>query len=194
MTGFFQGTEGLDSVLMKLAEKWDTLDFTTQRYIATMAAGSRQQSRFIAMMSDYGRTTELVGAAQNSAGASQKQFDKTMESLEAKLNKLAAAWQEFTMGIANNELIKGAVDLLTKILEKVNGLVNGLPGLTKSFASLALVFVALRAGGALLNKALAGISGVMAKGVIDAGTAAGVIKQAETTGKMAGAAAAKGTA
>jgi hypothetical protein len=35
-----------------------------------MAAGSRQQSRFIAMMSDYGRTTELVGQAQNSAGAS----------------------------------------------------------------------------------------------------------------------------
>ena len=60
MEGFFQGTEGLDSVLLKLAEKWDTLDFGTQRYIATMAAGSRQQSRFLAMMSDYSRTTELV--------------------------------------------------------------------------------------------------------------------------------------
>ena len=29
MEGFFQGTEGLDSVLLKLAEKWDTLDFGT---------------------------------------------------------------------------------------------------------------------------------------------------------------------
>jgi hypothetical protein len=70
MEGFFAGTEGLDSILLRLAEKWGTLDFETQRYIATMAAGSRQQSRFIAMMSDYGRTTELVGEAQNSAGAS----------------------------------------------------------------------------------------------------------------------------
>jgi hypothetical protein len=42
MEGFFAGTEGLDSVLLKLAEKWNTLDFETQRYIATMAAGSRQ--------------------------------------------------------------------------------------------------------------------------------------------------------
>jgi hypothetical protein len=60
MEGFFAGTEGLDSVLLKLSEKWSSLDFETQRYIATMAAGSRQQSRFIAMMSDYKRTTELV--------------------------------------------------------------------------------------------------------------------------------------
>jgi hypothetical protein len=35
-----------------------------------MAAGSRQQSRFIAMMSNYDRTMELVTAANNSAGAS----------------------------------------------------------------------------------------------------------------------------
>jgi TP901 family phage tail tape measure protein len=46
----------LDDVFLELAEKWDGLSTNTQRYIATIAAGSRQQSRFIAMMSDYGRT------------------------------------------------------------------------------------------------------------------------------------------
>jgi hypothetical protein len=29
MDNFFAGTEGLDSILLKLAEKWDTLDFET---------------------------------------------------------------------------------------------------------------------------------------------------------------------
>lgn len=192
MDAFFAGTEGLDSVLMRLAEKWDTLDFTTQRYIATMAAGSRQQSRFIAMMSDYARTTELVSAANNSAGASQKQFDKTMESLEAKLNRLKVAWDQFTMGIADNQLIKTGIDLLTGLLETINKLLNGLPGLTKSFASLALVFVALRAGGALLNKALAGISGIVAKSFAEAGVVAS--KTAEVAGQTAGTKMALGTA
>jgi hypothetical protein len=37
-----------------------------------MAAGSRQQSRFIAMMSNYEHTLELVDAANNSAGASEE--------------------------------------------------------------------------------------------------------------------------
>ena len=34
---FAAGQEGLDDVLLRLAERWDTLDTATQRYIATMA-------------------------------------------------------------------------------------------------------------------------------------------------------------
>jgi hypothetical protein len=84
MTGFFTGTQGLGDILIELASKWDSLDVATQRYIATTAAGSRQQSRFIALMQDYSRTQELVGAAYDSQGASQNQFEKTLESLDAK--------------------------------------------------------------------------------------------------------------
>jgi TP901 family phage tail tape measure protein len=90
---FLNGSKGIDDIFLELASKWNTLDLATQRYIATTAAGSRQQSRFIAMMSNYDRTMELVSAANNSAGASQEQFDKTMESLEAKLQQLQNAWK-----------------------------------------------------------------------------------------------------
>ena len=124
MTEFFRGEEGLDDVLLRLAEKWDTLDLTTQRYIATTAAGSRQQSRFLAMMSDYDRTMELVEAANDSAGSSQEQFDKTLDSLESKVNKLNNAWQAFTMSLADDGLVKGAVDSLTALLNAVNSLTD----------------------------------------------------------------------
>ena len=117
-------TEGqfrnLDDVFLEIASKWDSLDTNTQRYIATMAAGSRQQSRFIAMMSDYDRTMELVSAANNSAGASQEQFDKTLESMEAKLNRLRNAWDSFVMGLANSSMIKSLVDALTNVLDLLN--------------------------------------------------------------------------
>jgi hypothetical protein len=92
MDAFFAGQEGLDKVLLRLSEKWDTLDFKTQHYIATTAAGSRQQSRFMAMMSNYGRTMELVSKANDSAGASQEQYEKTLESLDSKLAQLKNAW------------------------------------------------------------------------------------------------------
>ena len=88
LTDFLKGEKGIDDIFLELASKWNTLDLATQRYIATTAAGSRQQSRFIAMMSNYDRTMELVTAANNSAGASQEQFDKTLDSMEAKLQKL----------------------------------------------------------------------------------------------------------
>lgn len=38
---FLLGSKGLDDILLELAEKWDSLDIATQRYIATTAAGSR---------------------------------------------------------------------------------------------------------------------------------------------------------
>lgn len=166
MNDFFAGTEGLDSILMKLAEKWQDLDFETQRYIATMAAGSRQQSRFIAMMSDYKRTVELVDAANNSAGASQRQYEKTLDSLDSKLNQLSNSWNQFVMGLANNEYIKLAVDMLTGLLDIVNWIIDELgkvvgtmdgasstvDNLTKSLLTLLTVYGAIRAGGFLLNK------------------------------------------
>ena len=162
MEGFFSGTEGLDSILLKLSEKWGTLDFETQRYIATMAAGSRQQSRFIAMMSDYGRTTELVGQAQNSAGASQKQFEKTQESLATSIQRLENAWDQFLMGLANNEVLKFGIDTLTTILEAINKITDALSGdngLTKSLVSLIGVVGALKGGRALLNSQ--GVNGLL---------------------------------
>ena len=95
------------------------------------------------MMSNYARTQELLTHAQNSAGASNKQYEKTMESLEAKLNQLKNAWDTFTMDIARSDLIKGVVDLLTNILTAVNNLTGAL-GSFSGVAKLVTAFVGFK--------------------------------------------------
>lgn len=158
MNAFLKGEEGLDQVLLRLSSRWDDLDVLTQRYISTMASGSRQQSRFIAMMDNYAKTTEFVNSAYNSAGSGQRQFEKTLESLAAKLTKLKNAWDEFAMGLTNNVIIKGAVDTLTILLTAVNKLIDGLSGghgLIKSVMTLGAVWGGLKLGGNLVDKALA---------------------------------------
>ena len=152
---FLNGSKGIDDIFLELASKWDSLDLATQRYIATTAAGSRQQSRFIAMMSNYGRTMELVNAANNSAGASQRQFDKTTESLKAKIQRLKNAWAEFTMGLANNSLIKTGVDLLTDLLTTINKLTDAgdskIGKFTTSLLRLGTVLIGLKGGQSAIN-------------------------------------------
>ena len=153
---FLTGTKGIDDIFLELASKWDSLDLSTQRYIATLAAGSRQQSRFLAMMSNYDRTMELVNAANNSAGASAEQFAKTADSLESKINNLKNAWDQFAMGLANQELIKGGVDLLTNLLNIANKLIDALSGesgLAKTLISIGGVVGGLKLGKGLLVKA-----------------------------------------
>ena len=142
----------LDDVFLELSSKWDGLDKNTQRYIATIAAGSRQQSRFIAMMSDYKRTTELVTAANNSAGASQEQFEKKVESLGFKINQLKNAWHEFTMGIMESDLVKTGVEILTKFLEIVNKATSGIEGLGGSLTKIVSILGIFKLGNQIFAK------------------------------------------
>lgn len=146
LKSFLRGEVGLDDILLELASKWDTLDLATQRYIATTAAGSRQQSRFLAMMSNYARTQELVDKAYNAEGAGQAQYEKTLESMETALNRLKNAWDQFAMGILNSDLAKGGITILTELLQGVNNLTSGLGGLGGAVAKLGLSIGALQIG------------------------------------------------
>lgn len=118
-TGQFRN---LDEVFLELSQKWDTLDRNTQRYVATVAAGSRQQSRFIAMMDNYDRTVELMGYAADAEGKADEQFAKYADTMEYKLNQLQTKWEEFRVNLLNSEVFKEVVDLITEIVDRINSL------------------------------------------------------------------------
>ena len=155
----------LDDVFLDLAKKWDTLDIMQQRYVATTAAGSRQQSRFIAMMSNYKRTMELVGYANTSAGASQEQFGKTMESLESKLNRLHNAWEAFTTGIAKASTIKMAVDLLTALLTAINKITDATDPAHTGITKILVAILGFKAAKGIINSVLRNVGAQMATGM-----------------------------
>lgn len=109
----------LDEVFLELSEKWDTLDRNTQRYVATIAAGSRQQSRFIAMMDNYDRTVELIGYAADAEGKADEQFAKYADTMEYKLNQLSTKWEEFRVQTLDSDFFKGAIDSLSAFLDRL---------------------------------------------------------------------------
>ena len=80
-----------EDVLDELGKKWDTLNKNQQAAIAKALAGTRQQSRLIAMMEDYERVTELQEIAQRSAGATSAQATVYLEGMEAAINKIQVA-------------------------------------------------------------------------------------------------------
>ena len=131
-------------------------------------------------MQNNARLTELMNAAKNSKGSAEGQFEKTLDSLEAKVNKLRDAWEEFLMGIANSDLIKGSIDLLTKLLEVINKLTKGTGGLDSALMKLAVVGTALQLGGGLLQGGLGYFNArryaVQAKGMAKAGVDKDTIK------------------
>lgn len=190
---YLTGAKGLDDIFMELSEKWDGLDQVQQRYIATMAAGSRQQSRFIALMQDNARMTELVKEANNATGASQEQFEKTLDSMETKLNQLKNAWDTYLMGLSNNQVIKAVIDSLTFLIDKLNKLLELIDkaditgtGLLKSFASLGAVFGGLKIGDSIFKRMFANAGKIFRQEGTKAGQAmlAGIREGAQKGGGL----------
>ena len=80
-----------EEVLDELGHKWDDLNKNQQAAIAKALAGTRQQSRLIAMMEDYERVTELQQIAQRSTGATAAQASTYLEGMEGAVNKIQTA-------------------------------------------------------------------------------------------------------
>ena len=109
----------LDEVIFQLSGIWNTLDRNTQRWIANTVAGSRQQSRFIALMSDNQRLTQLYNAALDSQDSALIQYAKTMDSIEAKMNNLSTSFQGLYMQIYNGPVAKGILDFIQSLFNNL---------------------------------------------------------------------------
>ena len=109
-----------DDVILELAESWDTIDTNTQRYIATIMAGNRQQSRFLALVGNVEAYKDALETAANAEDAGTLQYLKTMDSLETKLQQVKTAWTQFYSSMGLEELFKGALDIITNIIQNIN--------------------------------------------------------------------------
>lgn len=149
----------IDDVFMDLSKVWDTLDRNTQRYIATQAAGSRQQSRFIAMMEDYDRTVELMNVAQNAAGTGSLQLARSQESIETAINKLKSTWQEFYSHFLSSDLFKTIINIGNSGISYLNSSHTGL----KTIIAAITAIIGLKTSEIVLDKLKLSIQGQVLK-------------------------------
>ena len=106
----------LDQVIIELGERWSSLDSATKRYLGTIIAGNRQQSRFLALMENYDRFAEIQESAMNAEDASVLQYAKTLDSLESKLNQISNSFQQFYMSILNGPVIGFFLSFLNQVI------------------------------------------------------------------------------
>lgn len=140
-----------EDVLDDLGKKWDTLNSNQQAAIAKALAGTRQQSRLIAMMSSYERVTELQQVSLRSAGATAAQMDTYMGGMEAAINKLNNAWEKIVTTITDSDVIVDIIDHITNALNGISEFLGTNGGLNTVLA------IALTTGTAILLNKLAEI-------------------------------------
>ena len=105
-----------EEVLDELGKKWTELNSNQQAAVAKALAGTRQQSRLIAMMTDYERVIELQQISERSAGATLAQMETYLEGMDAALNKVNVAWESIVTNLVDNEFIISLVDGFSSVL------------------------------------------------------------------------------
>lgn len=125
-------------VLEEMAGKWNYLSSTEQNALIKVAAGTRQQNRFIALMEGYNKVLELTDVAANSAGTAVEKFNNSFaNSLEAQKNTLQASFESMIVNSDMDSVYSGILEATTALVEfidKTNALKGVFAGLTTSMA------------------------------------------------------------
>ena len=107
-------------VIVELGEKWSELDSTQQRYIATQFAGNRQQSRFLALVSNVDLLKSNLDVAMNSEDTGTLQALKALDSIESKTEQVRVAYQQFYTTIGAESVWKGFLDGAKNVINTLN--------------------------------------------------------------------------
>lgn len=101
-----------------------------------------QQSRFLALVSNYDEYVRTLQIAEDSEGQGAIQYLKTMDSISTKIQELKTAWQQLYASLGIEKVIKGILDTITKVLKQLSSYnLSGLiASLIQNFITLKKVF------------------------------------------------------
>lgn len=104
-------------VISDVADNWQNYTNVEQAWIATSVAGTRQRETFLALMENWDRSLELSAAAMDSEGMAMEKMDIYLQSIQAHINSLKAAFENLVYS-------EGFVNLINLVLESLTKLIN----------------------------------------------------------------------
>lgn len=134
------------SIMEDLMKVWSNIDSTQKNAIATTLAGKYQLARFEALMNRSDMYNQYKGASQNAEGTLDVMNEKYMNSLEGRMNKLQATFEETINGFFQTDNFYGFIDVLTTIINLFNDLTDAIGGGATALTGL----------GAILTKTFSG--------------------------------------
>lgn len=146
----------LDEVLIDVGTGWQDLNKNQKAYVATALAGTRQQTRLLAVLENFDRTMELAEISSNSLGASYAQQAKYYQSLEYAITRLQTAWQDLIVSLTSSDVIIFFTNVITGTIENITKLVQTDVG--KFFTTTLALTFSLAVGLKFLSGMYAGLT------------------------------------
>ena len=133
-------------ILKEISEVYNTLTDQKQSRVSELLGGKLGLNVVQSILGNFETAKQIVeeldeGLADNSAS---KELEKSLDSIQAKLNQLKSTWQQFSTDFLDTGFVKGFVDAL-------KGLVSVLDSLTKITGKFSLASRAALGAGLFAN-------------------------------------------
>lgn len=135
-------------IIDEMAKKWNTLTSETQQNVAVAVAGRYQLSRLLALLNNYQMGLDATETALNSEGSAMRENAEYMKSLEARIERMKAAWQEMALTLGDAVI----TDTLINLISFATSAGNSLSWLVDKVGALPVVLGALGTVLAMTNK------------------------------------------
>lgn len=136
------------NIINEVALKWNSLSDAQRQNTAVGVAGVYQLSRWNALMLNYDTALKATTTSLNSQGSAMREQEKYSDSLQARINRLDTAWNEFslTMGeaIITDSLIDG-IEIIDDLLGSFSKLIDTVGAFAPIGATAGAVFFAMSA-------------------------------------------------
>lgn len=140
-------------IFKELDKYWGDMTNAEKQAVAIAYAGKNQFEVFSSVMSNFGQAIEATNTAMNSQGSAMEENSRYMESFEAKINNVKAAWEKVVIAFADSDAIK---DILDKVANALNALAENeeaISTITK-IAKALLIIKGFKIAGSLFSGAI----------------------------------------
>lgn len=133
-------------ILEEISEVYDQLTNIQQSKVAELLGGKVGYNTIQSILGNFDTAKQIVAELDSglAKGSANKELERSLDSIQGKLNQLKSTWQQFSTDLLDTGAVKGIVDAL-------KGLVSVLDSLTKTLKNFK-GGVAGIVGGLALNK------------------------------------------
>lgn len=152
-------------IIKDIAAVWKDMNTMQQAAVVEALAGTRQQNIFASLMTQFGEAERAMESMGHATGELQESYDIYLNSIQAHVQTMKAAMDELSMDFINGDLAKNVIDILTKIIEGIDHLIDKIGVLGTAFAGIGSLGIiktiatgSLATGFSLTAKVVGGLS------------------------------------
>ncbi len=180
-----------------LSQIWESLSDAERQSLGTILAGKNQYKVLASVMTNFATATNATATALHSSGSAAEENAKYLESIEARVTAVSAAFQQMALKTIDSDLVKGILDIAKAFAEfgttdfgsgitqliLLSGVSWGglqllgnsiLPGIIKSFTQFGELIGTVASGAGTLGEAL-GVFGLSSSLPIIMGVVGGLL-------------------